>query len=156
MFNKNESDGFSEKINEKPILTPVKLIGRDQEELWRIKREVDSLLTGKTLADIDLEQELVSQLALTKRFLEQIIDDSDVPANQRSQAINSCTTILTNLCRVQIDLYNAERVKALESALVKTLKTLDKPAQEEFFKRYENYYRQSDLNSLEAVENLNK
>lgn len=148
MFNKSESDGFSQKIDKKPVLEPITLTGRDQEELWRIKREVDTLLTGKTLADIDLEQELVSQLQLTKRFLEEVIENVGVPANQRAQAINSCTSVLSNLCKIQIELYNAERVKAMESALVKALRTLDKPAQEEFFKRYQDFYRESDTTGI--------
>lgn len=149
MWNKTEGDGFSKKIDKKPVLTPVVLTGREQDELWRIKREVEKLLTGKTLADIDLEQELVSQLHLTKRFLEEVIENEEVPANQRAQAINSCTSILSNLCKIQIDLYSAERVKAMESALVKALRTLDKATQDEFFKRYQNFYRQSDADSIE-------
>ncbi len=88
------------------------------------------------LQDLDLETEVLHNYNAAKQFL-QDIDQESIPANQVAQVINSITNILKDLVKMQTDLYDAERVKKLEAALINTLKTLPEEQQNAFFTRYE-------------------
>lgn len=114
-----------------------------QSELIKLRSEIDQHLQNRTLADLNLEQELLSQYTVTKQLLAEVLDDLDTPANQKAQVVNSLLAITNQLVKMQTDLHTAERIKAMESACVKAIKTLEPQAQEEFFKRYQDYYAQS-------------
>jgi hypothetical protein len=88
------------------------------------------------LKDLNLEVEVLENYNLAKQFL-QDIDQESIPANQVAQVINSIASILKDLVKMQTDLYDAERVKKLEAALINTLKTLPEEQQNAFFTRYE-------------------
>ena len=88
------------------------------------------------LQDLDLESEVLQNYNTAKQFLA-TIDQESIPANQVAQVINSITGILKDLVKMQTDLYDAERVKKLEAALINTLKTLPEEQQNAFFTRYE-------------------
>lgn len=88
------------------------------------------------LQDLDLETEVLHNYNAAKQFLRDI-DQESIPANQVAQVINSVTGILKDLVKMQTDLYNAERVKKLEAALVGTIRTLPEEQQDAFFTRYE-------------------
>lgn len=107
-------------------LTPVVLIDTPQ---------IDKPILA--LKDLNLEDALLAQYNNATKLLTDVLQDSEVPANQRAQCINSVTAILASITKSQESLYNAERVKKLELALVTTLKTLSKEAQEVFFNAYE-------------------
>lgn len=83
-----------------------------------------SPVTAKTLADLDLEQELLQQYKDAKLLLSEALYDSsgETPLNQKAQIVNSITNILKQLADIKTQLYNAERLKMLETILVDTLK----------------------------------
>lgn len=112
-------------------------------ELLELKTEIDKMLGANSLKDLDMEQELLQQYNLTKKFLSTVIDDHEVPANQKAQVINSCTSILKELTATQTNLYNAERLKKLESAVIQCLKLVPKEAQELFMQAYEDCIEQA-------------
>lgn len=112
------------------------LVHMSDSELLELKAEIEQLLGAKSLKDLDLEQELLQQFNLTKKLLAEVLEDAEVPANQKAQVVNSCTSILKELTQTQTELYNAERLKKMESALIQCLKTLDKEAQQEFLLGY--------------------
>lgn len=115
----------------------------DLNGLLSLRLAIDARLPARALADVDLEEELVIQFTQTKTLLNDVVTDDDTPANQKSQVINSCTAILGALTKMQSELYAAERVKALEAALIKALRTLPESTQLAFFAEYERLYEAS-------------
>lgn len=111
----------------------------DINALLRARAEIDARLPASKLADLDLETEVVLQYQQTKQLLLDVLGGSS-PANQKAQVANSCASILDQLIKMQARLYSAERLKAIEAALIKTLKTLPQDTQEAFFVQYERNY----------------
>lgn len=90
----------------------------------------------RKLADIDLSDELFLQYIATKKLLAEASVDESVPLNQKAQTTNSIVSILEKMARLRLDLYNAERLKTLETVLLAVLK--DHPVlQEAFMQQYE-------------------
>lgn len=106
-------------------------------ELLELRARIDALLPARSLSDLDLEEEVLLQFARTKGLYDDVIKDIGTPANQRAQVANSCTAILDQLIKMQKALYSAERVKALEGALIRTLKEVSEEVQARFFEIYE-------------------
>lgn len=77
------------------------------------------LLPVAPLADLNLTEELYAQYVKAKQML---ADSSSEPLNQRAQTMNSIVSILTQIAKIRTDLYDAERLKKLEAALLTTLK----------------------------------
>lgn len=112
-------------------------------ELLEWRAAIDKLLPARQLSDLDLEEEVLLQYAQTKRLYVEVAQDSKTPANQKAQVANSCTTILDQLIKMQRRLYAAERVKSMESALIKTLRELgDDKIYARFFEIYEKALEQ--------------
>lgn len=93
-------------------------------------------VNATSLQGMDLESEVLENYHTAKQFLSNI-DQESIPANQVAQVINSITNILKDLVKMQTELYDAERVKKMEAALINTLKTLPDEQQDMFFTRYE-------------------
>ena len=85
---------------------------------------------------MSLEQELVRQLRMTQLLQIDVIDDPDVPANQRAQTANAVAAILHNLAKLQTEVYTSERLKTIEAILIETLKTLPEEQQRRFMEEY--------------------
>lgn len=98
------------------------------------------ILPDVALNDIDLGQELADNLTAARQLRLNITHD-ETPANQKAQVMNTITTILTNLVKLQTDLYNAQRQKDLEEILITVIKTLPTEAQDLFFQLYEDRLR---------------
>lgn len=116
---------------------PDELGKLDLNELLALRERIDEHLPPRALSEVDLQEELLLQYARTKALYDDVVGTSNVPANQRAQVANSCSSILEQLIKMQGRLYNAERVKAMESVLIKTLKEFPTELQETFFTRYE-------------------
>ena len=110
-----------------------------QETLLRYKLEIESCLPSTKLRDVDVEAELVTQLRLAQRLQAKVmdLDGDDVPLNQIVQAVNSVSSIIERLARLQIDLIDAENLKRMEAAFVKAVEGLPDNAIEDFFVRYD-------------------
>lgn len=83
------------------------------------KEKLRVILEVPKLEDLDLSAELYNQYVLAKQLLS---DADDQPLNQKAQTLNSIVSILRDISKVRTDLFNAERIKAIESALLMTLK----------------------------------
>lgn len=127
----------SESQESRGVVDAIPVATMSLPELLDLRARVDRYLPPRSLAEIDLEEELLLQFARTKSLYDTVVEDSETPANQRAQVANSCTAILEQLIKMQTKLYGAERVKALEQVLVKVMKTLPETTQREFFDRYE-------------------
>lgn len=89
-----------------------------------------------TSASLNLEEQLLAQYNRAGRLLHEASYDKDTPLSQKAAALNSATTILGALTRMQAELYSLERIKAIESCLIEVLKEFP-DVQAEFLKRYE-------------------
>lgn len=77
---------------------------------------------ARSLADIDLGQQLLVQIKLTTQLQDLAMGDKFTPANQKAQTLNSCNQLLKSLVKMKTDLYNAERIRVLEQTLIDTLR----------------------------------
>ena len=103
--------------------------------------EVEAKLPVKYLKDISLEQELVRQLRVTQLLQAAVIEDPDVPANQRAQTANAVAGILANLSKLQVEIYTSDRLKRIESILIEAVKKLPADAQRQFLEDYAEMLR---------------
>jgi hypothetical protein len=132
LFNAEKLDG--------PLPSPAKgydLDKMDVAELLELRQRIEARLPARKLEDIDLEQEIVFQYQGSKALLAKVTGDDGTPANQKAQVANSCASVLDQLLKMQTRIYSAERIKAIEQALVKAVKTLPVEAQQQFFVDYE-------------------
>ena len=90
------------------------------------------------LKELNLDHELLQNYQDAKNYLEQIRYDETVPPNQVAQVMNTINTILKEIVKMQTELYDAERLKKIESATVRAIKLAPKEAQEAFFEEYES------------------
>lgn len=89
------------------------------------------------LADsLNLETEILCQYNEARRLIHTATYDDETPINQKAQAINSATAVLSALIKSQAELYSLERVKKIEATLLEVLKNFP-DMQEEFMRAYE-------------------
>jgi len=67
------------------------------QSLLELRARIDEALPATALKDLDLEQELVIQYQTLKALQKRVLDDDEVPANQRAQVANSVGATLQNL-----------------------------------------------------------
>jgi hypothetical protein len=131
---------------------PVELEKLSLTELLALRAEIDELLPARQLSDLNLEEEVLLQFQQTKALYTRVAEDKNTPANQKAQVANSCTTILDQLIKMQRRLYAAERVKAMESALIKSLRELgEERVSARFFEIYERALEQ--LSAVDTMQN---
>lgn len=101
----------------------------------------DWLPSGGSLKDLDLDQQLYNTYASAKNYLDEIKEDESIPPNQIAQVMNTLTSILREIVKMQTDLYEAERIKKLEAAMIQAIRLAPKAAQKAFFEEYEAILR---------------
>lgn len=107
------------------------------DQLLALRTDIDGLLPVKHLKDLNLQQELVLQLLSIQRLQNDAIADEDVPSNQKAQVAGHVASALATLGKLQVEVYNSERLKKIEAVLIEVLKTLPTEAQEAFLTGYE-------------------
>jgi hypothetical protein len=95
-------------------------------ELMALRIRIDMMLGDKTLADVDLARELILQYQMTKKLFAEVVGDTETPVNQRVQASNGCQAILGQLAKIQMDVYDSDRLKRLEGCVFDTFRELEK------------------------------
>lgn len=75
-----------------------------------------------SLKTLDLDKELFDQYHTAKKLAEEAAYDAEAPLNQKVQANNAIVAILTQIVKLQTDLYNAQTIARLENILIATLK----------------------------------
>lgn len=96
--------------------------------------------TPLTAMNLNLETELLEQYNRARRLLHDAEYDSDVPLNQKAQALNSATAIIGALIKSQADLYSLERIKKIETVLLDTLRAFPE-LQEMFMRQYTEAFK---------------
>lgn len=115
----------------------VDLAHMSMAELLDLRSRIEQALPARDLKDIDMSRELVLQVLTLQDLQRTVLSDTDTPANQRAQVANSLSQALTNLSRLQSDVYSSERFKRLESTLIEVLQSLPRDAQEAFLTKFE-------------------
>lgn len=91
----------------------------------------------KSLADFNLEHELLEQYTTVKDLQEEVLGDDTIAANQRAQVANTVASTLQQLVKMQSDFYTAERFKAVEGLMLKAIRKLPREIAEGFVSEYE-------------------
>lgn len=86
-----------------------------------------------TLKSLNLDSELYTTYAKAKNYLADVQSDPDIPPNQIAQVINTITSILREIVKMQTELHNAEQVKKYEQAVIFALKKAPESVQKDFF-----------------------
>lgn len=115
------------------------------DDTAKSKKRVVEIDENLTLDDLDLEKEIVRQYQKVRQLMDDVIDDDDVPANQRSQCANAVVSSLQQLYKLQEDLQRDTRLKLMESCLIEVIKTLPDSVKSEFFETYEAAARKAGL-----------
>jgi hypothetical protein len=105
-------------------------------ELLDLRSKIDAKLPPLTIKDLNLEEELMLQFIRAKDLQSNIAKASDIPTNQKAQVANSVRATLSEIVKMQSELYSAEQFKRMEACLAKVLKTLPTEAQNAFFEAY--------------------
>lgn len=119
----------------------------DLEDLLALHERIEKMLPPTALADVNLERALVMQYHRTQALQTTVMGSKETPANQKAQVANTCAATLAQLGKMQNEVYTAERMKVLERALILSLKTLPKAAQEVFIDFYERTYGAESMRS---------
>lgn len=114
---------FTKKGSKKGLWPEIDNLG--VQDLLALKSQIDNKLPAVELSDLNLEKELVAHFLVVKETMSDAMENDEIPANQKAQLMNSCATLLTQMAKVQTELYNAERIKKIEQAVIETLKKTD-------------------------------
>jgi hypothetical protein len=98
------------------------------EQMIVLRDRINTLLPSAGLMSLNLETELVENYKLTVTLYNDIIHDETVPANQKAQVVNSCSSLLKTIAELQESVHGTEQVKKLQNIFVATLKELPNSA----------------------------
>lgn len=113
-------EALIETAADRHLSTPLEDIPLN--DLLDLYESFKTALPPHKLQDIDLAQELVLQFMRVKELQVSTLADKGTPANQKAQVANSVAGILAQLTKLQTELHTAERLKLMESNLIKVLK----------------------------------
>lgn len=105
-------------------------------ELLRVRDEIERHLPPLTLAEIDLEKELLLQYHAMRALYNDIVTEDGVPANQKAQVGNSVTASLDKLSSLQLEMHSAEQFKKIENMMIRMLNKLPEDVAAEFLAEY--------------------
>lgn len=106
-------------------------------ELVKFRDEITKVLPPLELGHLNLEEEMLLQYHVLREMQGAVIEDTDVPVNQRAQVANTVAATLKTLGEQQIELYSSERFKAVENLLIRTLDKLPEDFAAAFLVDYE-------------------
>ena len=109
----------------------------DEGELILLMDRIEGKLPPLKLSRLNLEEELVRQLMRAKTLQADVIDSDEIAANQKAQVMNSVASTIGALVKMQTDLYNAERFKAVEALMIDALKLMPTDVAIKFLEEYE-------------------
>ena len=75
----------------------------------RPKLQFDAPL--KNLNELDTAQELMLQYQRAENLAGSVLNDVDVPPNQRAQVLAAVTAVLSQIIKLQTDLHNSQQFK---------------------------------------------
>ncbi len=117
-----------------------------QVQLLKLRGDIDNLL-GLDLKHINLTEELALQLRKGKALLDEAENATDkdrVPLNQRAALFTSVTNMIQRIEKMQQSVYSMERLKCIESSVLKAMETLPDPARHAFFDLYGRFLKEAE------------
>lgn len=106
-------------------------------ELIRFRDQIDKHLPPLELKALNLEEQVLLQYHALRELQGTVMEDDEVPVNQRAQVANTVAATLKTLGDQQMALYNSERFKDIETLLVRCLTQLPEEQAAEFIDSYE-------------------
>ena len=119
---------------ETPGVVPIDEM--DLQDLLELRAKIDAHLPATSLKDMNLEEELVIQFQTAKALQTSVINGNE-EANKKSQTLNACAAALQNLIKMQAEYHTAERLKNIETRLIKALDKVPREYLVDFFEWYE-------------------
>lgn len=117
------------------------LDGLDIQGLLALRARIGTKIPPLSIAEMNLEEELVIQYYSAKALVAAVAGDDLVPTNQKAQVQNSCAAILKTLADVKVAVFSAERVQAIQLALEKAFQGESEEVKKRFFERYARLVR---------------
>lgn len=105
--------------------------------LIKYRDEITSTLPPLTLAEMNLEEEMLLQFHSLRSLQNEVLNDDDQPLNQRAQVANATAASLNKLADLQESLYSSERFKMVERLLIRALRKLPEDVASAFLDDYE-------------------
>lgn len=111
------------------------------EMLIQCMDEIKRLLPPLTLAEMNMEEELLLQFHSVRDVQNRVLNDDVTPVNQQAQIANTVGATLAKLGSLQMEIYTSERFKRIENLLIRALRKLPETTAEEFLVEYEAVLR---------------
>lgn len=121
-----------------PAIEPL-----SEVELMELRHEID-LRIGLDLGQLNLSEELALQFRQAKTLLNDVQNDKDIPANQRAQVFNAVRNQLSEILKQQESVWSMERLKKIESAVVKACNLMTEEQKAAFMDLYGEYLKDGD------------
>lgn len=115
----------------------VNLDAMSEAEMRRLATRLASRLPEKSIKSLNLEEELMTQYKRVLDLQDEVIHDSEIPANQRAQVASQVASVLQQLIKLQEDLDLQTTLRNMEAALIESLQLLPEEAQKKYFEGYE-------------------
>lgn len=131
MFEQMESDFQVET----PGVVPMDQM--EVRDLLELRARIDARLPATSLNQMNLEEELVIQYQTAKALQTSVLNGGE-EANKKAQTVNTCAAALQALVKMQAEYHTAERLKIIESRLIRALDRVPREYLEDFFAWYEN------------------
>jgi hypothetical protein len=119
---KDHSLAAGAKEKPKTLLDTIKEV-TDEQELLRIYQAVQVKLQ-LDVNKVNLTEALVVQYKQGRHFLDEILADPTIPANQRAQAFNAVNASVEKIAKMRGIVMSQERLKIYENAFLKAVETL--------------------------------
>lgn len=113
-------------------------------ELVQFMDEIRATLPPLALKDLNLEEQLLMQLAAMRAFQATVFNDKETAVNQVAQVANSVASVLKQLSDAQVRIYSSERFKRIESLMIRTLKKLPEEQASAFLDEYDQLLASMD------------
>lgn len=123
----------------------VNLDAMSEAEMRRLATRLASRLPEKSIKSLNLEEELMTQYKRVLDLQDEVIHDSEIPANQRAQVASQVASVLQQLIKLQEDLDLQTTLRNMEAALIESLQLLPDEAQKKYFEGYEELARSKGL-----------
>jgi hypothetical protein len=137
MFDKRAAAGSAEHRAENEKDKPITLEDLSEYELLTLRETINSMLPVKHLKDLNISTEIVIQYQIAKALQSQTLESNE-ESNKKAQVLNACAGALTSLAKMQSEYHTAERLKLIESKLIKALQNVPEKYLTEFFAFYES------------------
>lgn len=125
------------KASGEPKLAPFKWSAYPVQQLIAWRDEITRHLPPTNLKDMNLEEELLLQFHAVRDLQGTVLEDEEIPLNQRAQLANNVASTLSKLIEMQEKVYTQERFKLMEGILIRCLNRLPEESAAQFLDEYE-------------------